>query len=458
MRYDTVTGSSVTIGREIARGGEGAIHEIAGDTSRVAKIYHAPVNSERAAKLTAMASVRAPKIETICAWPLDMLRDSSGKPAGIIMPAIRNAKDIHSLYGPRSRLREFPAADYRFLVATAANLARAFAVIHDHGHVIGDVNDRLAMILPDATVRLIDCDSFQVSIGTRIYRCDVGVLTHQPPDLQGISSFHGVTRTANHDNFGLAVLIFQLLFLARHPFSGRPLDSDNLPIDRAIREHRFAYGSRARQLRIEAPPNALRLPAVGQAVSLLFERAFAAESVGDGRPRAQEWADTLQHLASSLGRCQRNPNHWYLRGPASCPLCAIETATGAVLFLRPTVGGSFPGAFTEIDTDHLWAAIEAVLPLGAPSQPPSLSVFPVKARPRTGGAVRIFRMVLAIWIGIAVFMPADIHGLLRVILGGAAWWLWPWEDADAVARQRELGSRLNHSQYATMVAMARVAS
>src|SRR5689334_10870719 len=171
MKYNTAAGSALELGREITRGGEGAIHEIKGDPSRLAKIYLAPMRAERATKLAAMAPIRAPRIDAVCAWPLDVLHDPCGAPVGFIMPAIHNAKDIHLLYGPRSRLREFPAADYRFLVATAANLARAFAVVHEHGHVIGDVNDRLAMVAPDATVRLIDCDSFQVSIG-RVYGCD----------------------------------------------------------------------------------------------------------------------------------------------------------------------------------------------------------------------------------------------------------------------------------------------
>ena len=36
--------------------------------------------------------------------------------------------------------------------------------------------------------------------------------------MRDLTVFHG---RINHDNFGLAVLIFQLLFMGRHPFSGR---------------------------------------------------------------------------------------------------------------------------------------------------------------------------------------------------------------------------------------------
>src|SRR3712207_1872279 len=48
--------------------------------------------------------------------------------------------DIHNLYSPKSRRQQFLRADWRFLIRTSANIARAFAVVHETGCVIGDVN------------------------------------------------------------------------------------------------------------------------------------------------------------------------------------------------------------------------------------------------------------------------------------------------------------------------------
>ena len=56
----------------------------------------------------------------------------------------------------------------------------------------------------------MDTDSFQVHEGGKHWFCEVGVATHQAPEMQGKSSYKGIVRTPNHDNFGLAVLIFQL--------------------------------------------------------------------------------------------------------------------------------------------------------------------------------------------------------------------------------------------------------
>jgi DNA-binding helix-hairpin-helix protein with protein kinase domain len=121
------------------------------------------------------------------------------------------------------------------------------------------VNDRVTLVTDRALVRLIDCDGFQLTHKGRTHTCDVGVPTHQPPELQGKKSFRGLVRTQNHDNFGLAVLVFQLLFLARHPFSGTYAEGA-MPLERAIQEHRFVYGAEAAKRGMTPPPCSLARP------------------------------------------------------------------------------------------------------------------------------------------------------------------------------------------------------
>ena len=264
--------SHVELGPVLAEGGEGRIHEIVGRPAFVAKVYHAAPDREKSAKLAALVEVSSKKLLAVAAWPVELLREHPGSPPmGVVMPRIDDHKDIHLLYGPRSRLAEFPLAGWPFLIRTAANLARTFAVVHAHGHVIGDVNDRVALVSDRAVVRLIDCDGFQIQHGGRCYHCDVGVLTHQPPEFQGVANFRGLKRTVNHDGFGLAVLIFQLLFMARHPFSGSYGKAGDMPLERAIREFRFVYGAKAEERGMCPPPAALDLAAVTRDVARLFE-------------------------------------------------------------------------------------------------------------------------------------------------------------------------------------------
>lgn len=132
------------------------------------------------------------------------------------------------------------------------NVARAFAVVHENGHVIGDVNHANIFVSEQATVMLIDCDSFQITTNGRRYLCEVGVSTHQPPEFQGISLRNEI-RTPNHDNFGLAVIIFQMIFVGRHPFSGTYLGPGEMSLEKAIKEFRFAYGASAATKMMKPP-------------------------------------------------------------------------------------------------------------------------------------------------------------------------------------------------------------
>ena len=91
-----------------------------------------------------------------------------------VMP-VPNRKDIHKLYSPKSRHTEFPLADYRHLIRAASNTAKAVAALHNLGCVIGDINHGSVLVGADATVRLIDCDSLQITLGGQLYTSDFGL-------------------------------------------------------------------------------------------------------------------------------------------------------------------------------------------------------------------------------------------------------------------------------------------
>ena len=90
-----------------------------------------------------------------------------------------------------------------------------------------------------------------------MFPCEVGVAHFTPPELAG-RNLHELQRTTNHDCFGLAVLIFHLLFLGRHPYAGRFLGIEDMPIERAIHEHRFAFGHKAAECKCRG--RRIRLP------------------------------------------------------------------------------------------------------------------------------------------------------------------------------------------------------
>lgn len=312
---------------QIGRGGEGAVFSCENDAGLVAKIYHEPIEEEKAEKLRWMAENKNEHLLKVAAWVVDVLRDApDGKVVGFLMPNVR-AKEIHELYSLKSRRVYFPEATWHFLVHTAANLARGFYSLHRDDHVMGDINHGNCVVLADGTVKLIDCDSYSISTGNFRYRCEVGVATHLAPELQGVD-LGEIEREAKHDNFGLAVIIFQLLFLGRHPFSGNYLGAEDKSLEDCIREKRFAYGDNTDITNVRQPPGTLSLSEISPRLAAMFERAFLI----DDRPEPREWVEALEDFSRSLEQCGFHPGHHYYEKLAACPWCRIEGQTGLMLF------------------------------------------------------------------------------------------------------------------------------
>lgn len=405
----------VSLESELGRGGEGIVYAVDGRSDVVAKLYHQSPPREHGEKLATMVSLRTPALQQVAAWPISLLHDrSSGEIIGVLMPRVVGNKPIHQLYGPKSRLAEFPRADFRFLVLAAANLARAFAVVHQHNQVVGDVNHANALVGANATVRFIDCDSFQISANGRRFLCDVGVPTHQPPELVGLPSLRGVVRTPNHDRFGLAVLVFQLLMLGRHPFAGQYVGPGEMPIERAIAEYRFAYGRRAAAFQMRPPPYTPSLAALDSTVARLFERAFEPKGATGKRPGADEWVGALERLEAGLQACANRPGHAFPGPIAGCPWCEIETRLQTRLF--PLVAMVPPTR--SFDLAAIWAAIEArPAPGPAPALPisgPSESAVPSEAARNAGRRRKLRRWatLLALGVGVvpSVVRPPGLEG------------------------------------------------
>ena len=353
---DILDGKSqpVRLGALIGRGGEGEVYELAMDRNLAAKIYFNALSKQKIEKIRLMVAMRNPRLEKLAAWPQGVLTRRSGETIGFVMPRIVDRTDIHHLYSPKGRCTLFMRADWRFLLRAAANTARAFRVVHEAGCVIGDVNHGSILVGQDATLRLIDCDSFQVISGNRKFLCEVGVETFTPPELQG-KNFKEIIRTPNHDNFGLAVMVFLMLFMGRHPFAGRYLAQGDMTIARAIREYRFAYGSRRASVLMEAPPSTPPLSIVGDDVACLFERAFARDATLGGRPEASTWASALEALEKRTKQCGVHPSHWYLSNLQSCPWCRMEGEAGVSLF--PWIAQQ---TGTTFNLEILWAQIRAI--------------------------------------------------------------------------------------------------
>ena len=327
-------GRSIHVGKEIGRGGEGSIFEVQGIDSLVAKVYHKrPLSDEQIAKLEAMVGCWSNNLGSIAAWPKSMLCDSrEKKPCGFLMPKVVGARQLHELYGTTNRRVHFPDAQWHYLLLAARNIAAAFDRLHQSGIIVGDVNQGNVLVDDQMRVHLIDCDSFQITIGGKTFHCPVGTPHFTPPELQS-KKLKEIPRTINHDGFGLAVLAFHLLFVGRHPFAGRYRGAGDLTIEKAIAERRFAFSMNRSETLVDPPPATLWLTDLPNALAGLFELAFREDnSNGSGRPQAQQWVEQLDGLIKQRTTCTIESAHIYFSSLQVCPWCRIEDEGGPAFF------------------------------------------------------------------------------------------------------------------------------
>ncbi len=345
-----------------------------------------------------MARLATEDLLNIAAWPTGTIHlTPGGKLVGILMPRVTGRREIHQLYSPAQRKSFFPRADWSFLVHVAMNCAAAFETVHLHGQVIGDVNQSGVLVSDRATACLIDCDSFQIRGNGRIFHCEVGVPQFTPPELQGVS-FKDVERQVNHDLFGLALLLFHLLFMGRHPFAGRFGGSSEMPIERAISEGRFAFSSSAATYGMMPPPYSLPMMALPQETANLFERAFMRPAPGVTRPTAREWREAMSALERNLKSCHADRGHRFYCHLARCPWCQLVNEGGPNFFISvELVLDHVQVNLPHVDFKRLWTAIDSIPPPNLerpdfPNRPSNLRADPLPESIRDQGL--LLRLVI----------------------------------------------------------------
>ena len=130
MRLFTAQGDPIDLADELGRGGEGVVCALRMRPALVAKVYHAPVDPARQAKLRWMAAAErhadAP-LRALCAWPLHTLHSVAGGPVrGFTMPRLSACEPVHRIYGPLDRWSNTdPARKARPVASGNSNAAAA---------------------------------------------------------------------------------------------------------------------------------------------------------------------------------------------------------------------------------------------------------------------------------------------------------------------------------------------
>jgi len=384
----------------VGHGGEAVVYRIAGQPDLLAKIYTPEPRANYPGKLDWMVN-HTPENPTRAfghaslAWPGGLLFDSHRRLKGYWMPFIRHTVPMLEVFNPRRRVEVLPQFDRRYLLRTARNLAAALSALHRSGYVAGDLNESNVLVTPTALVTLIDTDSFQVheerSGVTVIHPCPVGKPEYTPPELQR-KDLAEVVRQPDHDAFGLAVLIFQLLMEGSHPFRAQWLAAgDPPPLEVRIANGAFPYVD-APAYPVLPPKNALGIETLHPWLVELFRRGFV-EGHRDPRyrPGPDLWVRALNEAERAQVLC--SAGHYYSSHLKTCPYCALaEKRTAAAQAAKqPQAGRPAPKEQASVKPPQpAWAA-----PASSVSQPAAARTFtrragsrystPVAARARAMG-------------------------------------------------------------------------
>jgi DNA-binding helix-hairpin-helix protein with protein kinase domain len=417
---DVVVGNQpIKLGQRIGKGGEGEVYAASGSSQLAIKIYTTPNKREKEAKVLAMIQAGLTKNCPFVAFPIEVVRSRDGSFLGFSMRKVEGHKPIHNLYAPGSRKQHFPGADYRFLVQVATNIARAFASVHQTGCVVGDINHSSILVAQDATVALIDADSFQLTASTQKFLCTVAVPEYTPPELLG-ADLSVISRTANHDAFGMAVMMFQLLFMGRHPYVGIVRNGEAPPLHENIRNHRFVYAEH-RNVGMDQPAGTPVLSEFTPEVAEAFERAFSNKT-SVVRPSASEWIRLLEQLKNALVKCDKNKLHYSPKNALECLWCAMERQFGTPMFV-PFIK-NFTAAYAAFSLNaskfnlvEFWRNVEALTVVDLQAIRPKLKA--VQPQGSEAAIVALNPKPKIPWIGMAI-----VIGMLILAVTSKASAIW----------------------------------
>ncbi len=371
-------------------------------------------------KILAMVAARRSSLEDFCAWPTMSLHNSANEVTGFLMAQVNTSefRPVAQLYAQdlqvssqsssqasnQDRPRNGWPGTWAFRIQVGSRLAQAFAAFHEAGQVIGNVSEQHVLVSPQGQVKLIGADRFQVNTPQETFAASTGLLQFTPPELQagGIATQQ---RTPDHDHFGLAVLIFRLLFGGRHPYSGVPVGRRMPSPGEAIASDAYAYAEQPRPY-VKAPPGVYGPEVLPPALRSMFERAFGPDY--HQRPDARQWQTALSDLALALVPCDQNAQHERIPG-RPCPRCEVAPATAeptepastaSVPAEAPTARADTPGA-----VQRLWQQVQdtpppdrlpAIPDIPDPQRLPPLALN-LPPRPRSVIAPRVQETVLR-WV------------------------------------------------------------
>jgi hypothetical protein len=414
------TGRTLRIAERLDLAGHGDLHAVEPSSSDLVLKRYRPETLEKHPELEARIKAmiadppayRTSRSDHVsCAWPVDAAY-LSGRFVGFLMPRVdtRTARTIRNV-------ATSPDSAWSDRVATAENLARVVALLHDGDVVVGEFRDSDLLTWSDHRVTLLGCDRMQVQdrgAGKQFPCLPRGEEFSAPELLHPLLS--GTLRTSSSDTFCLAVQL-HLLLLGEHPFRGEWTGPGLRPAEAVLAKD--GLWCHAGDPRLAPAPGATPLAVLPVTLQRHLRSAFVDGARDPScRPAASEWLAALVDLRKSLVACARRSDHLYRRDLSSCPWCPPDARSPVrperpvpAGYLRPLgSAGTLPGAATArpapastIPAGHDVAVVDSGPPIptqsrrripGTPARRPG----PSSSR-RSGTRVAVWAATAAVAVG-----------------------------------------------------------
>lgn len=220
------SGHELILGESICEGGEGKIYAIPQSPDFLIKIYHDEIisNPVKSSKILPRIAdmVNMKDLPPEVAWPMMGIYDSNASSSrrliGFAMKKMAG-RPLRSLHYVNKIEKHFPGWNRINLVLVAINFVNAVDKFHGRNILINDFNPSNFFVDNKGIVRFIDCDSYQVPGKNRTHYNSVHFNTHCAPELLIQPELMKQPRSVEHDLFGVAITIFQILMLGLHPYS-----------------------------------------------------------------------------------------------------------------------------------------------------------------------------------------------------------------------------------------------
>lgn len=210
---------------EVARGGEGIVYRYAKNANILIKVCKQETLADPEkmlvfrSRLAAMSALEDCRKAAFLAWPLMPVMDSRGQAIGFVMRRSKG-RTLRALFAPMQVQRFFPGWNRINVAQVALNVLDAVRMLARHGVLVNDFNPGNFLVDKTGTVRLIDCDSFQIPVaGREPFMTRTFTPEFCAPELLLHPENFSRPRTPEQVRFSLAVVIYMLLMSGLHPYA-----------------------------------------------------------------------------------------------------------------------------------------------------------------------------------------------------------------------------------------------